>query len=128
MNADVGQAVDRLRHFFGFIGQAPSSSVRSGPKILTEFSPFTPESGFHHVVANILGKRPIDADQGPLKLAFHFIRQFVFGARSQAVQPGSASGLFLDHRPIFGQFQQDEKLDVVEARRIGAVVGPVWLR
>ena len=100
--------------------------MRSGPKILTELSPLTPER-LHHVVANVLRKIPIHARDALGKLLIHFRDQFGLRARAFGTQPAMPTFGGFRQGPLALRFERNEELDVVEAGWIGAVVGPASL-
>ena len=79
----------------------------------------------HDVVADVLREVPIDARQLARQLGIHLADQFRFGARplASAPQPRPPTLAFLDFLPLPGRPQGHEDFDVVEARRIGAVIG-----
>ena len=64
-----------------------SSSSRSGPKILIEFSPFTPESASMTLSRMICEKSQSTPGKCRVQLVVHFVDQFRLGARP-ALRPG----------------------------------------
>ena len=100
-----------------------SSSVRSGPKILTEFSPLTPDRAsitLSRMFCENFQSTPIRARCNSSLISS--INSAFVRARWLLNQENKPC-LFLHRRPILRLLERHEELDVVEAGRIGAVVG-----
>ena len=97
-------------------GAVASSSSRSGPKILTEFSPLTPESASMTLSRMFCEKSQSTPGKCCVELVVHLRRPVP--AWSAAGRSSGSTG----HSACGGM--RDEDLDVVVAGRVGAVVGP----
>ena len=103
-----------------------SSSSRSGPKILTEFSPLTPERVSITLSRICCEKFQSTPDDGAVQLALHLARsaRSWCGAHGRSLPPATAA---LDLGPFVLVLQRHQEFGVVEAGRIGAVVGAAHL-
>ena len=124
-DADVLDALDRLAGCSWPSSASSSSLSRSGPKILTELSPLTPDSASMTLSRMFCEK--FQSMPGSLcsQLGVHRVDQLVLGARLASV-PKSQRRQPVAGRPFGQSFsgRSGTKTRRCRSRRVGAVVGP----
>ena len=105
-----------------------SSWSRSGPKILSELSPLTPDKASSTLSRIFCEKFHDDARNGALQLGVHRVHDFPFRPRAGwALDPPSPAGLRHQLGPVFLWPQRHEVLAAVITLGVRAVVGPAAL-